>query len=103
MKQTLIVVAALLAVTTATSYAATAPKAPNGYVYLRDGKLVRFPGPGMIYDNNDNMIPRPFACAPGSSSSAPAAGGGKTSVGFPCDNIYGSLIQLPVGYVAPTN
>lgn len=99
MKQTLMVAAALLAVMTADSIAATAaPKPPTGYAYLRDGKLVRLPGPGMIYDANDNLIRRPSVCAP-ASSSASAEGGGKASVSFPCDNLYANLIQLPEGFV----
>jgi hypothetical protein len=95
MKQTLLVAAALLAaMTVAGQSATTTPKPPTGYAYLADGKLVRLPGPGMIYDANDKLVPRPFACA-SSSSSAPVSAGGKTTVGFPCDNIYAGLVQLP--------
>ena len=97
MKQTKVLAAALLALLTLASQAAAAATPPAGYIYLRDGKLVRMNGPGMIYDAKDQLIKRPYACVPPKAGTV--SSGAKATVSFACPNIYQGYAQLPASYV----
>jgi hypothetical protein len=79
---------------------AVAATAPAGYIYLRDGTLVRMNGPGSVYDAKDQLIKRPYACVPPTSNTSVSTGA-KVTVGFPCPNIYAGYAQLPDSYVPP--